>query len=213
MPFASFHSRRPPAVHAALTPVRYSAHRWRFGERRLSGKCEFRRHSRHLVGLSWHSTGNSIDVLAVHGPKRRRDQVPRSDAAWIWAHANSASAVRTPRVTVRLFEAKKSDLHTQNSTEWCIDLNQLIYRLHGNRYIATADDASILTQEPIVAQHVEAVLGMLTKKIAAAKRLPTSHIAHGLPLGCDEADACYMYSTFTGAQTLGAMMLLSTLSS
>ena len=37
------------------------------------------------------------------------------------------------------------------------------------------------------------------KRIATSQQLPPSHIAHGLPLGCDEADSCGEYSTFTGS--------------
>ena len=66
------------------------------------------------------------------------------------------------------------------------------------QYIATANDTSIITQDTEVAKHLDAVLTMLQRKIATAKLLPTSHIAHGIPVGCDEADACYMYSTYTG---------------
>ena len=75
------------------------------------------------------------------------------------------------------------------------------------QYIVTANDPSIITQEEGVLEHVDAVLAMLEKKIALAKRLPSSHIAHGIPLGCDEADACYEYSTFVG--TLGELPYFS----
>jgi hypothetical protein len=66
------------------------------------------------------------------------------------------------------------------------------------QYISATNDTSIITEEPDVSRHVDAVVQMLEAKVAAAKLLPSSHIAHGLPMGCDEADACYEYSTYTG---------------
>ena len=62
------------------------------------------------------------------------------------------------------------------------------------QYISTANDTSIISEEPDVGRHLDAVLRVLETKIAAAKTLPSSHIAHGLPMGCDEADACTEYS-------------------
>jgi len=64
------------------------------------------------------------------------------------------------------------------------------------QYVATADDASILSDKKI-GGHVDAVVAMIKRKIAAGKKQPATHIAHGLPLGCDEADACGEYSTYT----------------
>lgn len=71
------------------------------------------------------------------------------------------------------------------------------------QYISTADDPSILSSDTDEGQdirrHVDAVVGVIETRILAAQQLPASHIAHGLPLGCDEADSCGEYSTFTGS--------------
>ena len=71
------------------------------------------------------------------------------------------------------------------------------------QYIATADDPSMLStgtdEGQDISRHVDAVVGMIEARIARALQLPPGHIAHGLPLGCDEADSCTEYSTFTGS--------------
>ena len=66
------------------------------------------------------------------------------------------------------------------------------------QYISVANDTTIITGTADIAAHVDAVLAMIKIKIAVAKRLPVSHIAHGLLMGCDEADSCTEYSTYTG---------------
>jgi hypothetical protein len=71
------------------------------------------------------------------------------------------------------------------------------------QYIRTTDDVSILSantdEGQDIGRHVDAVVEMIETRIALAKQLATSHIAHGLPLGCDEADSCTEYSTFIGS--------------
>jgi hypothetical protein len=65
------------------------------------------------------------------------------------------------------------------------------------QYVATADDASLLshaTEEgQDVSRHVDAVVAMIEARIRQARQLPSEHIAHGLPMGCDEADSCTEY--------------------
>ena len=71
------------------------------------------------------------------------------------------------------------------------------------QYISTTNDGSILSADTDegqeISRHVDAVVAMIEKRIVQAKQLPASHIAHGLPLGCDEADSCTEYGTFVGS--------------
>eukprot|EP01048_Picozoa_sp_COSAG05_P003438 COSAG05_NODE_157_length_15666_cov_29.830410_14_plen_461_part_00 len=71
------------------------------------------------------------------------------------------------------------------------------------QYIATSDDTSMLSNRTgegqEISRHVDAVVAMIEMRIARARMLPRAHIAHGLPLGCDEADSCTEYSTFIGS--------------
>ena len=71
------------------------------------------------------------------------------------------------------------------------------------QYVATVGDASILSnatdEGQDISRHVDAVVAMVEMRIARARQLPPEHIAHGLPLGCDEADSCTEYSTFIGS--------------
>ena len=66
------------------------------------------------------------------------------------------------------------------------------------QYISVSNDTTIITGTVAVAAHVDAVLAIVKAKITESKGLPVSHIAHGLPMGCDEADSCTEYSTYTG---------------
>ena len=71
------------------------------------------------------------------------------------------------------------------------------------QYVTTTDDDSILSagseEGQDISRHVDAVVAMLEKRIARAQQLPPDHIAHGVPLGCDEADSCQEYGTFIGS--------------
>lgn len=70
------------------------------------------------------------------------------------------------------------------------------------QYISTTADPSILSastdEGQDIGRHVDAVVNMISTRIAKAQQLPPLHTAHGLPLGCDEADSCGECSTFTG---------------
>lgn len=71
------------------------------------------------------------------------------------------------------------------------------------QYITTTDDDSMLStgseEGQDISHHVDAVVRMIEKRIVRAQQLPSGHIAHGLPLGCDEADSCEEYGTFIGS--------------
>lgn len=57
-------------------------------------------------------------------------------------------------------------------------------------------DATLLAE---IQPHLDAVVHkVIMPRLDAARKLPPDHIAHGIPLGCDEADSCTEYSYFVG---------------
>lgn len=75
---------------------------------------------------------------------------------------------------------------------------------HTAQYIDASGDVTLLNEfEP----HLDAVVTLIRRKLNASRLLPLDNIAHGILLGCDEADSCTEYGTWVG--TMGELPYFS----